>query len=119
MPGLVPQEPAPEGGEAGRLPTSAAVSLQLVVAVGQLAMGLLEGRLQRHVLQDDSGQESSAGALWKGWWTQSVALWKGWWTVCGSVKRLVDTVCGSVERLVDSLWLCRKVGGQSVALWKG
>ena len=80
VPGLVPQEPAPEGGTAGRLPTSAAVSLQLVVAVGQLAMGLLEGRLQRHVLQDDRGQESSAGALWKGWWTQSVALWKGWWT---------------------------------------
>ena len=70
VPGLVPKERAPEGGEVVWLPTSSSVSLQLVVVVGQLAMGILEERLRRHVLQDDCGQESSAGALWQGGWTQ-------------------------------------------------
>ena len=69
VPGLVPKERALEGGTAAWLPTSSPVSLQLVVVVGQLAMGILEGRLRRHVLQDDCGQESSAGALWQGGWT--------------------------------------------------
>lgn len=50
VPGLVPKERTPEGGAVVWLPTSSSVSLQLVVVVGQLAMGLLEGRLQRHVL---------------------------------------------------------------------
>ena len=77
VPGLVPQEPAPEGGEAGRLPTSAAVSLQLVVAVGQLAMGLLEGRLQRRVLQDVPEQESSVCTAWEGQWIHLGYQWVG------------------------------------------
>ena len=42
------------------------MSLQLVVVVGQLALVAMEGWLQRLVLQDDCGQESSVGALWQG-----------------------------------------------------
>ena len=66
MPGLVQPQPAPPSGTLDWLSTFAAVSVQLVDALRQLALVPLEGRLQRVVLQTQCGQESAGGTVRQG-----------------------------------------------------